>query len=581
MSDCSVSIKLKNGDVVFYNGLDNIPISTFKNAYKEDLISLSTYASNLPNDCTKSNRFLQGAIDSAEYSPSSQEEIDKQKEIDKNTSQTSDKITIHNENSSSNNKPKNEEYSKNNSSNTIKSDNNATLGKYIKGLGGSSPLVSINDYYLSENELERLEIDTYDWIPKCQLVFTIHTGVFISRHFPKDGDLVSVFIRSFNDTFKPIRNDYLIDDIVTNYSLDNEASNITFYINGTLRVPNLYAEDCKVIEQKTSYEALLQLSTDLNLGFVSNEKNETTDKQNWLCTWETNADFIKYITKHSYKDEQSFYDIWIDYYYNLNFLDINKVISVHDKEPPKDGINKSSFSSDFVSDLDLFHSKSKIVLTNYRESAMSNSYFNKILLMNNTGKINTLNGYKRHIYFYDFNDKKVVDYFIDSLVTENSQKEKVVLKGRNNEDYYKTEIKSKWLGWQYRTPEHNVHTHYKEAFIHNFQNLNELKKINIQLSLPNSNFNLYKGQRIPIMFTIVEDSRGKVASNVEDDADNYGVVLDRFLSGYYMIIGIKFIYVYKPNLTTENITTKYTQEILVTRREWSMPNSPKRQTING
>lgn len=486
--------------------------------------------------------------------------------------------TVHNENSSNNTKPKNDK-SSGGSNNPIDSDNNATLGKYIKGLGGSYPLVSINDYYFSENELERLEINTNDWIPRCQLIVTINTGIFLTRHFPKDGDIISIFIRSFNDTFKPIRNDYLIDKLMTNYSTDNEAANITFYINGTLRVPDLYAETCKVIEQKTSYEALLDIATELKLGFVSNDKNETTDKQNWLCTWETNADFIDYITTHSYKDDQSFYDYWIDFYYNLNFLDINKVLSVSDKEPPKDGINRSTFSNDFLKDLDLYHNKSKLVLTNNREAATTNSYFNKIRMVNNTGIINSLNGYKRHIYFYDFNDEKVVDYFIDTLITENSEKNKVILKGRNNEEYYKSETKSKWLGWQYRTPEHNVHPHYKEAFIHNFQNLNETNKINIELSLPNSNFNLYKGQRIPIMFTVVEDTiRKKTAGNVDDDEANYGVTLDRFLSGYYMIIGIKFIYTNNVSNDPAKDNSRYTQEILVTRREWHMPNSPKRLT---
>ena len=87
----------------------------------------------------------------------------------------------------------------------------------------------------------------------------------------------------------------------------NNKMNISF--SGILRIPNFYAETCKSIKNKSSFEALLDIATDLKLGFVSNDVN-LTDKMTWINPWNTNENFIKDIVKHSYKDVDSFYDYW-------------------------------------------------------------------------------------------------------------------------------------------------------------------------------------------------------------------------------------------------------------------------------
>ena len=47
-----------------------------------------------------------------------------------------------------------------------------------------------------------MEIDNYTAVPKIELVVKLTHGVFISKHFPKDGDLISVFIRSYSEIQK-------------------------------------------------------------------------------------------------------------------------------------------------------------------------------------------------------------------------------------------------------------------------------------------------------------------------------------------------------------------------------------------
>ena len=85
------------------------------------------------------------------------------------------------------------------------------LGKYIGSVGGSYPYITINGYGpFSVREIEYFEIECEDFLPTINLYIRPGTGVFLTKHFPKDGDLISVYIRSMTNEFKPIRNDYYI-----------------------------------------------------------------------------------------------------------------------------------------------------------------------------------------------------------------------------------------------------------------------------------------------------------------------------------------------------------------------------------
>jgi hypothetical protein len=158
------------------------------------------------------------------------------------------------------------------------------------------------------------------------------------------------------------------------------------------------------------------------------------------------------------------------------------------------------------------------------------------------------------------------------MVTPGASKDKVILKGRPGEKWYEKQVKHKWQGTQYSLPNHNVHPYYRFAEMHNFQNVEEINKLNLKLTLPNPNMSFFKGQRLPLIMLVTRDpERIKVAGNETDQARTVGATVDRFLSGQYTILGTKLIYEQDINDAQKN--GKYTQELLLGRREWSMPNS--------
>ena len=449
-------------------------------------------------------------------------------------------------------------------------------------MGGARPLVQINGYTLSASELVYLEINQFDFYPTLTIRMKMTSGIFLSRHFPKDGDLISVFIRSFSDTLKPIRNDYFITEITSMPSNDAEGGDMLLIMRGILHIPLLYAETCMGIKDTTSFDALVQVTSNMQLGFASNESS-TDDNQNWICPYITHQDFIENIVSHSWKDDSSFFYAFIDCYYTFNFLNMNKLFIVKDNEEPKKGIMRGTVTTDMYDTTDVSTSIVQNVLTNAQDMSATNYYYNSLRMINKSGEINILNGYKRYVHFFeksletDYRNTENchTEIFVDPMVTPDAASKKVLLKGRAGEDNYLYQIKHKWQGVQYGTPNHNVHQYYKFAEIHNFQNIQEMSKLNLQITLPNPNFNFYRGQRVPFVLTVSQNpERVKIAGNEADKPRVTGATIDRFLSGQYIILGTKLIY--NQDSTSANKEGRYKQELKLGRREWTMPDSVRK-----
>ena len=453
----------------------------------------------------------------------------------------------------------------------IKNDN---LGKLIGTVGGDFPYISINDYPFSERELRYFEINTQGWIPEIMVNVKINHGIFLNRHFPKDGDLISVFVRSFNSLFKPIKCDFFITKVLTGLSSDNEGSIMSYTFFGTLNIPNLYSDVSMCIKDKTSMEALIEIANKLGLGFASNETS-TDDKMSWRSSKNNLATFMQEIAQHSYKDENSWFDLWIDYYYNINFVNLNKNYSIPDDFEVFEGIVRGGFNTDYDGSETQIQ-KAKNILTNSPETKPSSQFFGRFEITNNSGNINNTLCYNENIYLYDKNLNDIVDFKISPFKTNGSEKSKVVMLGRTGEDFYKDNLRNVWMGFQFSGENRNVHNFWKLSFIQNLYNKQEVEKLTVTCEVPTANLNLYKGMVVPVIFIIQDDPIGaKVAGSKDDGAKKAGATINRFLSGNYTIQGIGITW---KNTTEEGAQSAggvFSQSIKLGRREWTMPNSPK------
>ena len=77
------------------------------------------------------------------------------------------------------------------------------------------PLIRINQYEVQGDRLISFKLRNTSFYPTCRIVFADRDNFFLARFFPKDGDLIQVYIRSQGDetTFKPIRIDFTVTSI--------------------------------------------------------------------------------------------------------------------------------------------------------------------------------------------------------------------------------------------------------------------------------------------------------------------------------------------------------------------------------
>ena len=139
-----------------------------------------------------------------------------------------------------------------------------------KSWGAYRPVIFINGYY-ADKYLEYFELSQNDFLPVVRFTFTMDDPLFISVNYPKDGDIVSIYLRSREEVYKPIRMDFNILKVSASQSSNPEGNSIRFHVLGETRIPGLYSEVSKAFRLKNSYDSLFDVSQDLNLGFSSND----------------------------------------------------------------------------------------------------------------------------------------------------------------------------------------------------------------------------------------------------------------------------------------------------------------------
>lgn len=417
-----------------------------------------------------------------------------------------------------------------------------------KFVGSNMPFVVINGYEFTMSSLISFNMQVGSFIPTCRLTIGDTYTMFQGKHFPKDGDVISMYIRSKNEAvFKPIRIDFDIIRIDPSYYTKNTEKAILFTIYGQMKIPGLFLEECKSYSSMNSFDVLHQISQDLELGFASNE-TLTEDIMNWINPYDTSLKFIKDVTSNSYKDEKSFFHSFIDQYYNLNFININGIFSTD-----TDVIESETYSNilpETVPGLttDGDKSRSPHVLTNHLYYQGTSKYMVGFKMLNSSGNIFLRNGYKRYSQHFETSSDAYISEFVDPFTTEGSDSQ-IHLKGRylvqdeelKYEDILDKYVKYKYLGKQDSSENGTVHKNYTFSNVLNYQNNEEIFKMGMVVDLSIADLSFYKFQRIPVVIYNYDP----IAKNADTDTGLSSTPeVNDFLSGFYLISDIEYIYKY-------------------------------------
>ncbi len=205
---------------------------------------------------------------------------------------------------------------------------NSTTGEESRMYAFIPYLKINNQYIITPTNVSSFRLSCTGFAPRLYVRLMDANNLLATKYYPKEGSVINVYIASMGDEkkYKPIRLDFLITDFGEEYTVmgDETSGNMSEYsLTGVLNIPSMMYLN-NHFESGTTRDSLLNIADEIGLGFATNVES-TDDSQVWRSGYDTLDNFITHITSHAYLDEESFFTSYIDWYYNLNFVECNRL----------------------------------------------------------------------------------------------------------------------------------------------------------------------------------------------------------------------------------------------------------------
>jgi hypothetical protein len=412
---------------------------------------------------------------------------------------------------------------------------------------------------------------------------------------PKDGDIISIAIRNKSDSLNILRNDYVITGVTPQRRRTSGTVPITVTFFGELFVPGLRSYIGSASLKGTSMEALKQVAEQLQLGFNTND-DDTDDTQIWYL-FDSPDTFIEEVCTQAWRNENSFYRVWIDIYYNLNFVNIQKQL-LSAEDDVDEGVLLYNIDTDWTWGPETEQDETKAmpkVFSNYVGYRTTSFYITEWKPVNRSSAITFEYGTSLNASFYEhiqelYTDPEAQKYW-NIEISPDYDPEKInshiLLRGRAtydasvnegelaraNYDYTQLYKRSPWLGIQYTitNPEAdniewsgNHHSNYLRAQAHQAINNAELEKLNLEISVQGTNLNVIKGDQVPVIIIGTDSVENQMVDRNAQSRERK----NEFYSGYYLVKGFTLSWTPPDD---DSIVSNFSQTFTLTRREWPPP----------
>lgn len=380
---------------------------------------------------------------------------------------------------------------------------------------GAAPFVQYNGIHIEYADFSNFELYHEGIIPAVKMTFIDRNGIFKDIGFPTDDTLITVFLYSGSKRLRSI----LMDFKITNFK---DLGGTRYSLTGLVNIPKLYLSKFSSYSNMTSHEALQQVAKECELGFCSNI-SETNDRMTWINTGDKKFKFINNIIDNSYLSDESYLYCYIDFYYNLCYVDLEKEYQRDNSEDKQLNTQiKKTFSSNPMKDDEIV----PLYLTTDKSLTETVSWISKYQVINRSTQISLNNAYITKNKYYNSLDKELLIFDTDSITPDGGKK--IIMKGKpNDEEFYKENVNNIWTG---KLDSENMHKNFNYSQVQNKINIRELNKIQIELHLPNANYNLYIYQKLYL--ALLADKPGV----------NHTTLHYKRLSGNWMITDIRYTF---------------------------------------
>lgn len=457
------------------------------------------------------------------------------------------------------------------------------------------PMVNINGFNLSMEMIEDMTLDVSGFIPTFNVTFLDKQNQFASKYFPKDGSTMSFYMATpgSEKDYKPIRLDFIITSLHSSGSVGktSQGDPCIFTVGGEMKLPKAMGKFNYVLDG-SSFESLLKLSQNLELGFASNIE-QTNDNQIWLNEYQTLGDYLEHIISHSYIDDENFMNGFIDQYYVLNFVEVDRLFcqdgnkedepckiyntslpipEIDESAEPKqnEGLEKTSEKDDGITEMDSYY-----YLTNgdNGQEHAGTGWTNYIVDYSviNKSASTLYNGFRKYVQYYDFTTRQFISEYVDPI-SYNTEGMISLNKGPVENGESGDDMRDNLASYtNFCSLDDNVHENYHWAKVLNEFSYDECTKVGLEVKLDSFNPAITRFSRIWVDLyeknaSAVNDLSSKegnddvnpneeqtVAAQVADKDNNVpneeehlknvpSGVYNEALSGWYVVQGIKFVY---------------------------------------
>ena len=475
--------------------------------------------------------------------------------------------------------------------------------KKIDELGLVYPMIRINDMILPRPNIRSMTLSMNGFMPTISLNLMFENVNFISKNMPKDGDIISIFIRVDTAALTYLRDDFIITNCSgTNGYRGEMSSNVS--LSGRLFVEGFDSQASTEAFTGSSKFVMKEISKKFGLGFAYNDFDDTNDFMNWIQCRETTQTFIEKIIQHSWKNETSFFKAWIDLYYNICFVNVNKFLLSTENEEEVDitfATNIINMYNQLSVDTSVGSAKMSVkVLTTFSEFKNTPFFIKQWCPINRSSAISMSTGYCTYSFTFKHNQNIINNGDYDCFeelanipaYDQNKTDSFILLRGRAkyeagknpeneqarvNHEYIGTYNRSEWTGVEYvmsdddntRSPNEwsgNVHKNYNRAPYHNIQNINELNKMYLEVVCEGLNLQIIKGERIPVIIGFTNTFENEMYNGSTENDEKRQI--NKFYSGYYIVDSVEYSYNPLPN-----DVSPYTTRYVLKRREWPAPEA--------
>lgn len=181
--------------------------------------------------------------------------------------------------------------------------------------GIKTPLIQINDVVIDFIDVNSFNLKSTGPLPQLDIEVRDRYNLIATISTPSlDNQITVQIIPPFDNAYKKINLLFNVSNMVIKGDI--------IRLSGVYKLPKLLCSNFKSFGEINTYNLFKEIATDTELGFASNTEQDDTDKRYIYCD---NSNYIEVMNREiqrSHSDSTHIYDYWIDYWDNLNYVNI-------------------------------------------------------------------------------------------------------------------------------------------------------------------------------------------------------------------------------------------------------------------